>query len=348
MNPSRARSKGAKVPGAKGRGARSGTIGKLRRLDLKWMARNDPPEPDFLVELVAARGEVTLLWGSAGIGKSLLTEALGRGVACGEDVAGLACKRGHVLFIDAENGANEIHRRVHQLGLPAARVAIWDASEGVHLVTDYSDIVQIVEREKPDLVVFDSLRRLTPGSQENDSDVMADAIAHVKQIAQTCGVAVILIHHARKDESIYRGSSALRDQVSVSWKLGRDSQDSDRDRRYLDCDKMRIAPEPNGRLWLRIVRDHGTVRMEADGAPPQRTVSGRQRADIADQILKMLDQEPMTRPALARALGRQAKDGTVRRALAELQEVGLVESQAKGKWRRVPTEISGVAENGTS
>jgi predicted ATP-dependent serine protease len=39
------------------------------------MAATEPPEPDWVVGNLAARGEVTQLWGAPGVGKSLLVEA---------------------------------------------------------------------------------------------------------------------------------------------------------------------------------------------------------------------------------------------------------------------------------
>lgn len=90
-------------PGATGatpRGRRSGTppdTGPLRRFDLAHMAVTDSPPPDFVVAHLAARGEVSQLWGAPGVGKSALAEAVCGGVASGQAVAGLKCKRGRVL-----------------------------------------------------------------------------------------------------------------------------------------------------------------------------------------------------------------------------------------------------------
>lgn len=333
------RPNGVRVPsrqGAKPQGLATGTPQKLRRLDVAWMAKTKPPEPDFLVEQIVAAGEVTVLWGAPGIGKSLCSEAFTRGVALGEPVAGLECRRGRVLYLDAENGEYEIHRRVRGLGLPSASVAIYDASASVHLVSDFDAIHAVVAAEKPDMLVLDSLRRLTPGSEENDSGAMAEAIGSMKALAQEFKCGVLVIHHARKDGGEYRGSSAIRDQVSISWQLAR-SGDTDRSHRVLRNDKMRIGPEP-GALYLSIVHGGGTIGIRAadEPAPGEHLASGRKTAEVAEQILEVLEQHPsLTRPAIAKTLGRTPRDGTVRRALEDMQERGFVlYEEATGTWQR--------------
>jgi DNA-binding transcriptional ArsR family regulator len=339
--------RGARVPGAKTGGMANGTHGKLRRLDVAHMARTVPEPPDFLVESVVARGEVTVLWGAPGKGKSLFSEACTRGVALGEPVAGLDCKQGRVAYFDAENGEYEIHRRVRGLGFPAKDVAIFDAGSGVHLVHDLDEFRAALAEIRPAMVVLDSLRRLTPGSEENDSGAMAEAIGATKALAQEFDCGVLVIHHARKDGGEYRGSSAIRDQVSISWRLSQSETDKDRSRRVLSNDKMRIGPEPED-LALRIEYDDDSIGIVAADLPAggQRLATGRQRSSLAEQILSLLDDRPAKRPALAGQLGRTAKDGTVRRALEELEEGGYVRRLKDGNWERVPVASTPDLANG--
>ncbi len=326
----------ATLPASKNPGGKTGRVSKMRELDVAHMARTDPPPVDFLVEGMVARGEVTELWGLPGRGKSLIAQAFARGVALGEPVAGLECKQGHVVYIDAENGPWEIHRRIRSLGLPEKRVAIYDAV-GLHVVEDLQEIRQHLTAKRPALVVLDAYRRLIPGWDENDSDAAAQAVAAMKGIAQEFECGVLLIHHAKKDGSNSRGSSALGDQVTIEWQLTRSEGDPDKSRRALSNRKMRIGPEPDD-LHIRIVfSGDGSVDILAadEPEPVDPLASGPKRAEVAAQLVDALGEGPLARSALAKAVGRPSTDGTLKRALEDLVERGFIE-EAGRSFRLLP------------
>lgn len=325
---------------ARRRGTRAPDLGPLRPYDVSHMAATEPPEPDFVVQHLAARGEVSQLWGAPGVGKSMVVEACCGGVGHGAAVAGLECTPGKVLYLDAENGDYEVHRRVRNLDLPPGSVAIYDAG-AAHLVDDEVYIRAAIDKEDPDLLVLDSLRRLTPGTDENDSGAMAEVIGIVKHLANEYDLAALLIHHARKDGAMERGSSAIKDQVSISWEMKRVPGSTDRHLRRLQNHKMRIGPEPDDR-WLRIVWDHGVRIVEAeppDDAP--RLASGRVRDELAHRILDVLEGKKGDRKQLAHAVGTDPKNGTFRRALQDLLDGGVLDLR-NGKYRTVPQPHSSV------
>jgi hypothetical protein len=304
----------------------------LRRYDLARMSVTDPPPVDWIVKPIAARAEVTLLWGPGGVMKSLLCEAFSVGVARGEAVAGFACQEGRALYFDSENGEFEVHRRVHTLGIPAERVAIYDASR-THLIRNLDEVTSVVGEEEPDLVVFDSLRRLVPGFDENDSDEMAIVITELQLLADECDVAVILIHHSRKDGQSWRGSEALRDQPTISYQLARDNADPERKwRRFLECHKMRVAAEPD-RHWLRIVVEDGKVELERAEAPDSKRIA----RELASECLEIVvEHHPIKRAKVARMLDRKPSDGTVRRTFEDLEREELIRQDGDGNY--LPTE----------
>jgi DNA-binding transcriptional ArsR family regulator len=327
--------RGAKVPKPGVARLAPPKTGPLRRYDLALMARTKPPRPDFVVAQLAARGEIGLLWGKQGIGKSLLAEAACAAVGTGADVAGLECKKGKVVYADAENGEHEVHRRVRSLGLSAATTAIYDAQASVHVVEHDQFFRAVLQYEKPDLLVLDSLRRLSPGSDENDSGAMAEIVSVVKSWAQEFNLAVLLIHHARKNGDSFRGSSAITDQVSISHEMLREAlPGADPHLRRLRCEKMRIDREPPD-MWLSIDAKDGRLAVTASDAPTALPVSGTARVDVAAEVLDALASGPMSRPVIATALGRDKKDGTLRRALQQLDEAGSVEQLDDRKWRLV-------------
>jgi hypothetical protein len=316
-------------------------VAPLRRYPLARMAKTEPPKPDFVIGQLAARGEIGLLWGRHGLGKSLLAEAACAAVSKGDEVIDLPCTKGKVCYVDAENGEYEVHRRVRSVGLSPKNIVIYDAQRSVHIVTHDKQFRSMLEHEQPDLLVLDSLRRLTPGSEENDSGVMAEVVSGVKAWAQEFDLAVLLVHHARKDGTAFRGSSAIEDQVSIAHEMSRDSTPgADRNLRRLHCLKMRIAKEPDD-LWFRINPVGDRLLVEAADEPEPLPVSGTARVDVAAEILAALAGAPLSRPQIATALGRDKKDQTLRRAVDELAEAGRIEQMDDKKWRRCQSPAPG-------
>lgn len=286
-----------------------------RLLDLrKLLLTADEPVP-WVIARVAARECVTVIAGAGGEGKSLLTQAFSGGVLCGSTIAGIACEKGRVAMFDAENGPRIIAKRTKGLGLPLDGLSIYDAA-GLNLERDEDWIAG--ELGGVDLAVFDSLRTLAPGAKENDSDDMAPVMAVFRRLAIRSGAAVLVVHHRGKDtESDYRGSSAIRDQTDMMFVLARAKGDSEaRWRRELRCSKCRIDEEPVVR-WIGIRHQRGEIAL-TEAAPYE---PGGVKADVAKQALEALAAagEPRRLKQIAEAIGRSPKDGTLRRALEDLQ-----------------------------
>jgi RecA-family ATPase len=148
------------------------TVSSIRFLDVAKMVSEVPAPIPWLAPPVLPRGALTALYAPGGDGKSLLSMALCAAVAHGGELAGIACEQGTAVYLDAENGEHEIHRRVHTLDLPALGVRVADAGR-FDLRRDIGELETLVGEMTPDLLVLDSLRSMTPGMEENATDQTA-------------------------------------------------------------------------------------------------------------------------------------------------------------------------------
>lgn len=323
---------GAPVPSPKENG-RQGTGAKLRKLDLADLASREPEPIPWKIDKLAAKGELTMIFGIGGIAKSLTMLALSNGVIHGDEVAGIECHFGSAIYLDGENGEREIHRRVRGLGL-SADMALYEVT-GLNLndPEDFAEIERIIAAKSAIsddgfVAIFDSLRTLLPGAEENDSGEMSRALTKLRMLAQRYDVAIVVIHHADKLGRTFRGSSAIRDQVSLSFKLGREKDDPDRRRRFLETDKFRIGDEPE-RRWFRLVIEPPQIYVEAAEAPDPDSKEAPQFPPLAEAILALFDDDgntSMTLKTIAEALDKSPKNGYVRRVL-----IGLVEDRQLSK-----------------
>jgi len=301
--------------------------GKLRRLDVARMVREQPPPIPWIVKDLVVRGAVTLINGREGEGKSMLAMALAAGVALGENQAGLNCRAGRVLIVDTENGRHETHRRVHALGLPGT-VEMYEPDDGkcFDLRTDLDDLAVLLAQHRPDLLVLDSFRTLW-GGEENDSGEVAKVLDPLRNLVRRHNTGTILLHHSGKGSGSYRGSSAIGASVELGFTLAREEGDDDRSRRSLSCWKCRPAPKPS-KAWIRLSIEHGMVLVDrADPPEDQRSSSAKAPVTrmLKPLVRAVLTGEPQTRADIARSVDRDPKDRSVGRVLDDLAAEGLAD-----------------------
>ena len=303
----------------------SGTV--IRFLDVPAMVATTPPAVPWLAPPMLPRAALVALYAPGGDGKSLLALALTASIAHGGELAGIACEQGATVYLDAENGEHEIHRRIHTLGLPASGVQVADASR-LDLRRDMGEVEAVVREWTPDLLVLDSFRSMTPGMDENDTSQTARALDPLRRLAHESRTSILLIHHSNKAGKDYRGASSIRDSVDVLWHLGRQDDDPDPQRRFLHNVKMRVAPDGE-RLWLRLDIDRGHVLIDQAKPPDEQAPPTTRliRARLSDEILAGMDDHPLRLAAVAQLVGRKPKDGSIRNALKALVGDGLLTRQ---------------------
>lgn len=315
---------------------------KLIRLDVASMIATEPEPVPWIVENLVIRGGLTLLAGLAGQGKSLLAQAVAL-VAAGAEggvAAGIVVRPSRVLIVDAENGPEEIHRRLHALRLcreDASRLDVL-AAEDFQLDRDIEVLASAIDQFRPSLLVLDGFRSLWPVGDENKSDDVTVVLQHLRQVIRRTRVGALLIHHSPKSGQTYRGSSAIAACADLAFVLERVESDEDSARRRLRCEKCRPAPEPPAR-WLRLAsREELSAGENAISEAEPFVSPTRERAPVATavatQVVDLVAKcGPMTRPEIARGLQRASSDGTLRRAVESATEDGRLACRGDGRYQ---------------
>jgi hypothetical protein len=217
---------------------------------------NDPIP--CIVDPIAVRGALTALIGRHSSRKSWLCMLTAAAVHTGKtEIAGMPVTAGRALYIDGEMGDRMLAKRFAKAGLDAGAMVVGDGMK-LRLPGADDSLRQLIRDAGADLVVIDSLRRLT-GAEENNSDQMAPLIGQLALITRELNVAIVLIHHrsSKPGSAESRGSSAIEDQVDIAFALERLDGDPEGDdagerrpvRRRLRTLKYRLAEEPPPR-WL--------------------------------------------------------------------------------------------------
>jgi KaiC/GvpD/RAD55 family RecA-like ATPase len=323
-------------------------IDVLEELDFMTLVSTPAPPISWVIDGVAARGHLAALVGREKTGKSLLALTLAAQVAKGGgDVGGVGCLGGRVVLLDAENGLNELHRRVRRTGMTVAQVGRFEPvlTRGFDLLREehHVQLGELLERTTPDLLVIDSFRTMWSGD-EVDAGQVAEALDPLRRMLQDTGIAGLLLHHGRKaagqGADAYRGGTGIGASVEHIVVLERVANDTERARRRLSNPSTRIAAEMPDH-WLAIEAGDDAVTFEEahefkGGRAPVRAELAEELVNVALRYAARGSEEAhtgMTLTALAEAVGRKRDDRTVREALAMLAEDGLMLRTEKGPWR---------------
>jgi hypothetical protein len=298
------------------------------------------PDVDWLWGSWLARGDLALLVGDPGVGKSILALCLADAVRRGRLFLGERCAQARVGIIDLENPLGEVHKRLRQIGVTGDDV---DGLAYVHgqpiNLTSPAGIAQLrgtIDEHELDLVVIDSLRRAAPNLDENDSAEVAAVFSPLRQLTATSGRVIVVIHHARKRigdnptdaGQMVRGSGDLVASVDVllyarSKEAGKFTLEHGKARRGF--------PHPS--ILVAIENDSD------DPSSPVRLVNEGEVAMAEDKVEAMLakirhalanDGGPLERPALAMRAGASPDDRTFQRALTLGHDRGQLAKTPQG------------------
>jgi hypothetical protein len=206
-----------------------------------WAPR---PAREFVVDGLLWRGDLAVLYGEGGIGKTYAMVDMAVAVAMAEPWLDLPVTPGKTLLVDEESGQNRILDRLERTmrghGIaPGTDVPIFAtsfASWDLRAKGDARRLCGLVTETQAQLVIIDALVDVMLGGDENAVKDVQPIFHNLRLVAQTTGAAIVVMHHANKGGN-QRGSSAIRGAVETVLCLSR--QDSEGHVLRLEAEKMR-------------------------------------------------------------------------------------------------------------
>jgi len=234
------------------------------------------------------RQYITVLHAAGGTGKTAYALAEGLSLAMGRPLIGEKVhKRGKVLYVTAEDGEDEMRRRLYAAQLCYVSEAFEPGWFHTLVLTGQDAALATVEDKgtlKPtkaveyleknikrlgiDAVIFDPLIKLA-GVSENNNNEVDFVMRLLAGIATRCNVAIMLLHHVRKgvssagDADMARGAKALIDAARLTYSLSTMTEKeaksldvSPAERRSLirlDNSKSNLMPPSTGATWFKMV-----------------------------------------------------------------------------------------------
>jgi hypothetical protein len=302
------------------------------------------PQTQWLIQDLWTDQAVGILGGEPKCCKSFLALDMAVSVA-----SGAACLRqfpvrrqGSVLLFPAEDSLAIVRQRLE--GIAAAAHVPFD-SLGVEVITapslrldlpaDRDRLSHTVQARRPLLLILDPLIRLHR-VDENDATQIAGLLSYLRQLQRQFQLAVVLVHHSRKDSNASRPGQALRGSSELhGWgdsnlylrRKGNQLTLSTEHRAAPSQDHIPIQlTEAGSALSLSVVeRSHPQTAAEP-------TVIQRVR-----QALTQLN-EPAPVQQLRKLCGMRT--AAVCSALGELSKLGEVSHDPRGYQLKLPFPVS--------
>jgi hypothetical protein len=293
------------------------------------------PLSQWLVEGLWSDQAVGILGGEPKCCKSFLALDLAVSVASGAPCLGhfAVCHTGPVLLFPAEDSLAVVRQRLEGI---CSTAAVDFQSLQVEVITaptlrldtlkDRERLNNTVQARQPRLLVLDPLIRLHR-LDENDASQIAVLLSYLRQLQRAFQVAILVVHHARKDANATRPGQALRGSSELhGWGDSNLYMRRRGAQLTLSTEHRAAASQDHIPLQLTQTGSAFALRVASDSsiAEPDSEPSALQRVR---QILAGLDQ-PVTAQQLRKLCGMRT--ATVCSCLAQLTDAGVVRRDSKG------------------
>src|SRR5262244_4123242 len=262
---------------------------RLLPVEPAWRLAEEAPELRWLFTDLWSHDAVGIVGGEPKCCKSFLALDLAVAVA-----AGVPCLRrfavpdpGRVLLYAAEDAHPIVRRRLEGIAA-AAGVDLRDLDIQVitapilrlDLAADRVALQEAVVRLQPRLLILDPFVRLHR-IDENASGEVAPLLAYLRELQRRYGVAVIVVHHAKKGAGNVRAGQALRGTSEFhAWGDSNLYLRRDGDEKLTLTVEHRAAPSEKPRL-IELVQSGQALALQLvnpqDQAPPPEPISLDQR-----------------------------------------------------------------------
>jgi len=297
---------------------------------------------DWLVPGLLPVGETVVLCALPKVGKSKLAIDLAFSVATGESrFLGQETKQGKVLLITPDASKQSLKQELTKRGFRK------QDSPNLHIFPRWSiDQMAVLEAKlekfRPDLVVIDSLKKITVGQEiSENSDEFANNIIALNDMLSRYRTSGILVHHANKSNDAIgvervRGSTAIVGACWGTWILERIPKKDPN-----NAKRMIVDPKDPKRIFTATSRDaEGTTLniefnlennswdfMGEVGVDQQ---EAKQQSTYQERILKVLldNQRSLSGPEIMElmGIGREQRN-SVYTVLGRMENKRLINSR---------------------
>jgi len=336
------------------------SIGSLEDGALRTLSTIEPKDVAWLWESRIPLGEITLLVGDPGVGKSYFSYFLSAQISKGgswPDAPDKPIESGKVLILSTDEDPNyAIRPRSDAAGADADKITVLEGSHGekgeikiLNLTRDIYRMEEIFKKNKEyRLWIIDTLTDYLGRLDSNKYSDVRWALIPVLALARKYNVAIVGILHCNKNTSLqvlYRimGSMGFAAVARSIWIIAKDRDDEENKRRYFAPLKNNLAPpqkplafrlENLGKVAKVVFEDkpvEDSFDIEEVLVPQERAGETKRAKKFLLDILK--DGAMATKEIKSAARNEDISWGTLKRAKDKMSGVKAIKDKGVGgKW----------------
>jgi len=311
---------------------------------------------DWLLEPYIPLGEVTLLVGDPGVGKSTVAQAIATAVSLGGNIGARKLEKGEVIFMSAEQSRSKITvPRFKQMGADLGLITLPDEDDPTGevdpFILDSAGTVilrEVAEQTGAKLIVIDTMTAYIEATRDiNTANQVREWMRRLIAIARGTNCAMLVLMHPNKSQSTnplhkIMGSIDFSGAVRSVLYAGKDPDDEEV--RSVAHVKSNVGPmgdplgyaidSESGFYWL----NDSTLTMDRILEQPQ-VRSARGKRDACEEWLKDYLKDQMVPSKMVFENGK--REGFGRDMIYELKSklrIRMVRSgfQSDVQWTLIP------------
>jgi hypothetical protein len=198
-----------------------------------------------------ARGEVTIVEGDPGIGKSYLVQIVAKHICDGERLPSpkkLPVCQGKIAYFDVENSRATVTKKRLKYNDIECPENFFQEEEPFTIddIKVMKRVHQALEKLRPVMVVFDTVNLYIGGADTGKGSETTQAMANFKDIARRYNCAVVVLRHltkgSSKEKALYRGQGNIAFAGVARIVLSVGQMPDDPETKVLGMTKINLAP----------------------------------------------------------------------------------------------------------
>ena len=280
---------------------------------------NNMPDKKWLIDGLIGEKEVGILYGKSGSGKTFvaidlmmsavdgkhfagkfnLDRPLTVAIATGE--GGLALKKRIVAAREFHNTKNGDNAQIFVNGL-----RFYDDEHIASFVEEWKRF----ENRQLDLLIVDTLSAAMGGNDDASGREMGVVFQRARYLADELGCTVLFVHHPRKNDSEFRGSGKIMNDVDFMIQV---------DNKTMSCRKLK-----DEEMFL-------PIKFDLQKFQSSLVVKWEEGGSLKNQIFAFIENEdnPVTMDQIVSAFKSEASHMTIKNAVKEMVEEGLFYSRLR-------------------
>lgn len=236
------------------RESRDNEDGDKRRLIFRPMSEVEEADIEWMWEPYFAKGELTILEGDPGLGKSYLMEMVSLSFADNRklptDDPNLKHRfSGKTLYFDMENSADSVTKKRLRMNGIENESSFVQCEEPFSIDDDdaMDEVYEYIEKEKPSLVVFDTLNTYIGKADAFKGHEAQQAIGEFREIARRFHICVVVLRHLTKggkERALYRGQGSISFTGMARVVITVGTMPEEPDTRVMAVTKINVAKAP--------------------------------------------------------------------------------------------------------